>query len=172
MSNSVCKYSDGVSSSCGVSFSDGVSSSRGVSSSYGVSFSRGVYNSMFVSNYRANPLLFNKEVSTERIEKVKNDYNKLSNGWFPKFNNAFELYKENGEKWNFDASKIKSKTKKEAWSDMPIELLKYIRSLPEFCPKIFKEITGIKHNTHKIIIDGKEIELSEESFNAFKAQFE
>ena len=66
---------------------------------------------------------------------------------------------------------------KEAWeiaydnaSDKEIELLK---KLPNFDAEVFKEITGIdvSNKIHTIEIDGKKIELSEESFNSFKQQF-
>jgi hypothetical protein len=163
--------SSGVNESHGVVSSSGVNRSNGVDWSYGVDNSFGVNQSLFVSNYKAPHLLFNKEVSKERFITVRKEYFNACDSWYPKFNNAFILYKENGDKWNFDASKIKSLSKKEAWASMPQKAINYLRSLPEFDAKIFEEVTGIKPDTHKIIIDGKEINLSKESYEEFKRQF-
>ena len=49
----------------------------------------------------------------------------------------------------------------------------FLESVPNFCPKILKECTGIVFDTKKkkrIIIDGKTIEISEESFDELKKQ--
>ena len=49
---------------------------------------------------------------------------------------------------------------------------KFLESLPNFCPKILEETTGIVFKSTKtIIIDGKEIEISKDSYEAFKSQF-
>jgi len=48
----------------------------------------------------------------------------------------------------------------------------FLESVPNFCPKILKECTGIVFNNKKVIkIDGREIEISEESYEEFKKQF-
>jgi hypothetical protein len=46
----------------------------------------------------------------------------------------------------------------------------FLESVPNFCPKILKECTGIVFGPkkRKITIDGKEIEISEESFLALR----
>lgn len=48
----------------------------------------------------------------------------------------------------------------------------FLESVPNFCPKILRETTGIVFDTKKeIVIDGKKVEISEESFNEFRRQF-
>ncbi|MDA9072810.1 hypothetical protein N9K75_02950, partial [bacterium] len=46
----------------------------------------------------------------------------------------------------------------------------FLESLPNFCPKILKECTGIvfTKSKKKIVIDGKEIEISADSFEQLK----
>ena len=71
-------------------------------------------------------------------------YNKLYySNWYPKFNNALEL-KGNKEWEKIDPSTIKTKTLKEAWEDIPKDLDKYIRNLPEFDEEIYNKIRGIE----------------------------
>ena len=75
---------------------------------------------------------------------------KKLNGWFPKFNNAFELYAKNGSDWEkVEASEICSTPQNdnqpyEAWKDMPQEAIDFVASLPEFDAEMFKTITGIE----------------------------
>lgn len=48
----------------------------------------------------------------------------------------------------------------------------FLESVPNFCPKILEECTGIVLDRKRTIeLDGKKIEISEESFQAFKRQF-
>ena len=83
--------------------------------------------------------LFNKPVSDARFDEV---YLALD-GWYPRFNNAEELKKDFGAgKWECTpVSAITARTAKEAYADMPAELIKYIKSLPEYDEEIFKKIT-------------------------------
>lgn len=56
-----------------------------------------------------------------------------------------ELYDESGKEWSkTPIPLVKEKSKKDAWKDMPIEAINYLKSLPEFDAEIFKEITGIE----------------------------
>ena len=103
-------------------------------------------------------MLFNKQVSGNRIDEV------LSN--LPSFTPDFTNYNEIKDKLKTES--VKSLNKDNAYLSMPKDMIDYLKSLPEFNAEIFKKITGIKTSSHKIIIDGKEIELSEESFNALK----
>ena len=117
-----------------------------------------------MSNIKRSPLLFNKEVSQERINDVFSQYNKLSNGWKPKFNNAFELYEKQGKDWKkVDASQIKSVDKVKAYADMPRELIEYLITLPEFDKQVFMDVTGIDVDKDfskvEVIIDGKTLKL-------------
>ena len=39
---------------------------------------------------------------------------------------------------------IKEKTDKEAYSDIPTEMIEYVKNLPEFNANIFTKITGLE----------------------------
>ena len=64
----------------------------------------------------------------------------LEFGWYPVFNNAYELKGE--KKWEeTNIPEIKGVSAKEAWSEMPSEMRDYIKSLPEYDEEIFRKIT-------------------------------
>ena len=130
---------------------------------------RGIDRCIFCADLRGATLrLFNKEITEDRFNEV---INKLySFDWYPKFNNAFELYKQNGNNWDkVDASEIKSKLNNleeplEVWKDMPSEMLEYIRGLEEFDAEIFNKITGLDDDTEiEIIVDGNKTKISRKS---------
>lgn len=128
----------------GVSSSNCVISSDGVRSSYGVLNSFGVNKAIFLANKPEQPTIFGVEVSDDRFKEVWENLHVKLNGWFPKFHNAFELYKQNGNEWKkVDASKIEPTEEGTAWKDMPQEAIDYVKSLPEFDAKMFKEITNL-----------------------------
>jgi len=147
--------SNGVNWSYGVNWSDGVNGSDGVSSSYGVNESYGIFNSygvdnaLFLADKPREYSIFGKNVSEKRFNEVRDNlYSKLGD-WYPKFNNAFELYVKNGSDW----SKVKAseicgtldnwEEPYEAWKDMPVSAIEYVKSLEEFDATMFKRITGI-----------------------------
>lgn len=137
--------SDGINESEGVNRSRGVNSSDGVNLSEGIIQSNGIHNSMFVSNIHRKSLLFNKEVTEDRINEVRDKYNSLVGYWHPQFNNLKSLYLKHGSEWKqTPIPKAEELSKKKAWSDMPKVAIDYLRSLPEFDAKIFEEVTGIK----------------------------
>ena len=83
--------------------------------------------------------------------------------------------KEENETYKTTSGFLKSVDYKTAWKIFwrrtDENNRKKFLNLPNFDPKIFKEITGIDvDKTHTIKIDGKEIELSEESFKELKKQ--
>jgi hypothetical protein len=135
--------------SYGVNKSYGVNWSNGVNGSYGIINSYGVDKAIFLADKKLTFSIFGKEVTEERFNEVWSKIQKLNNDWFPKFNNAFELYVQNGNDWNkVTASNIRSTVENweksyEAWKDMPKQTLDYIKSLPEFDAVMFKRITGI-----------------------------
>jgi hypothetical protein len=145
-------YSEGVNDSKGVNDSDGVNNSNGVNNSYGVLNSYGVDKAIFLANKKRTYTIFGTEVSKERFNQVWHDLKDKLGSWYPKFNNAYDLYIASGKNWSkIDASDICSKLEKwnepyEAWKDMPQDAIDYVVSLPEFDAKIFKEITGIDVN--------------------------
>ena len=85
-------------------------------------------------------MLIKKPISVERFDEV---YNKL-NGWSPDFTNAEKLKQKygNGEWCATPAPAITGRTAKEAYAEMPTELVEYIKSLPEYDDEIFRKITG------------------------------
>lgn len=111
-------------------------------------------------------MLFNKQVTEERYNKVYNEYYKLLDGWDAKQTNGDKLYKEARCSWQeVDMDKFTTIEWFDSWKDMPKKAIEYIKGIKEFDTKIFKEITGIDiDKKHIIKIDGKDIELSEESF--------
>jgi hypothetical protein len=141
--------SHGVNGSNGVNWSDGVHGSNGVHGSYGVINSSGVDRAMFLADKQREFTLFGKVVSGERFNDVWGELHSKLNGWYPKFNNAVDLYLQNGNDWKkVDASKITStlddrEKPYEAWKDMPKDALEYVKSLPEFDAEVFRRVTGI-----------------------------
>ena len=126
-----------------------MSDNYGVSFSYGILNSNGVYGALFLADKPKTYSIFGMDVSQERFEKVRTTLFQKLNGWFPKFNNAFELYVAAGGDWKkVDASQIVGKADDinnpiEAWIDMPKAAIDYVASLLEFDAKIFKRVTGI-----------------------------
>lgn len=108
----------------------------------------GIDSAIFIANKKREPTIFGKKVTQERFNKVFQKLNSFD--WYPKFTNAFSLYLKVGSNWEkIPVDKIKSVSKKEAWADMPKEMLDYITSLKEFNPKIFFEVTDIKAKKRK-----------------------
>jgi len=82
-------------------------------------------------------MLFNKKISQERFNKVRNELNNFS--WYPKFNNAEEL--RGNLSWHeTNIPAIVNIENKIAYSSMPQDMVDYIKSLPEFDEKIFNKI--------------------------------
>lgn len=84
--------------------------------------------------------VFNKKITEERIIKIKKDLAQFD--YYPKFNNYFDLLKENSEMAEkVPANLIKSKSIADAYADMPQDMIDYIKSMPEYDEKIFNKIT-------------------------------
>ena len=85
-------------------------------------------------------MLFNEPISEERFNEVSD---KLS-GWYPNFTNAEELKQKYGDgEWKATpAPVIEGRTAKEAYAEMPEELIAYVKSLLEYDDEIFRKITG------------------------------
>lgn len=95
-------------------------------------------------------MLFNKQVNEERIDEVMEKLRSISNYWYPKQTNAFELYLKNGSQWDkVPVSELTCKDWYDSWLDMPKEAIAYLQSLPEFDAAIFKEITGLDASNTK-----------------------
>lgn len=137
--------SDGVNWSNGVDWSNGINMSNGVYNSFGVYRSNGVSNALFCADKEPEYMLFNQKISKKRFDEVRKKLYIFLNNWRPSFNNMPELYDESGQKWSKTPIPLaKEINKKEAWKDMPIEAINYLKALPEFDAEIFKEITGIE----------------------------
>ena len=131
--------SNGVNESNGVSSSYGVSESNGVNNSYGISKCEGISKSIFCYKKSGKLMAFNKRITEERFNEIYAELIKFN--WYPKFNNAEQL-KGELEWYKTNIPAIESVDNKTAWSSMPEEMLKYIKSLPEYDEKIFNKITG------------------------------
>ena len=116
-------------------------------------YNSGNYNSGYFNTDEPTVRLFNKDTNLKRSEVC-----------IPYVHLPLTEYKD---------GKLITRTYKEAWKIAWKDLSEYDKNsflnLPNFCSKIFEEITGINVNsTKKIIIDGKEIEISIESFEELK----
>ena len=149
----VDSYGSGISNGYGISDGYGISNGSGISDGYGISYGYGVNRSKHCRKCEgisccllcyglegAKLMLFNKPISKERFEEV---YSELSS-WYPNFTNAEELKEKygNGEWCATPAPAIVGRTAKEAYAEMPTELVEYIKSLPEYDDEIFRKITG------------------------------
>jgi hypothetical protein len=158
--------------SCGVDWSDGVNRSYGVNWSYGVLNSFGVDCSIFEANKPRTYRCFGKDITEDRYDEIWETLHTKLNGWFPKFHNMFELYLKAGSDWKLTpVGNTVENTKEKAWSDMPVEAIEYVKSLPEFDSEMFFEITGIdvKKKGRTVNINGKVIEVSQELIDVIKA---
>lgn len=118
-----------------VSYSDGVRLSKHCLKCEGIS------RCLFCYDLEgAKLMLFNKPISAERFNEVSN---RLS-VWAPNFTNAEELKQKYGDgEWETTpAPAIEGRTAKEAYAEMPEELIVYVKSLPEYDDDIFRKITG------------------------------
>ena len=89
--------------------------------------------------------VFNKKIRKIRYDEINKRIIELADDWYPKFTNAFDLKAANNNVWKCTpAPRIIGATAREAYKDMPIALIEYFKSLPEFDTEIFKEITGIE----------------------------
>ena len=131
--------SNGVNSSYGVNVSNGVNWSNGVNRSYGILECEGISKAIFCYKKSGKLMAFNKRITKERFDEICAELNKFN--WYPKFNNAEQLKGELGW-YETNIPAIESVDNKTAWSSMPEEMLKYIKSLPEYDEKIFNKITG------------------------------
>lgn len=153
-SSSGIRDSSGINCSSGIRDSSGINYSSGIGDSYGINNSHGVYNSAFCNNcagisrcllcnnISGSLMVFNKSVSEKRFLEIRYRFHDF--GWKPNFTNALELKQKYGNgKWESTPSPIISgKSVKEAYADMPKEMIEYIKSLPEYDDYIFKVITG------------------------------
>lgn len=125
----------------------------GIYDGYGIRNGYGIYNSkhclkcegisrcLFCYGLEgARLMLFNKPISAKRFCEISN---KLS-GWYPDFTNAEKLKQKygSGEWCATPAPAIAGRIAKEAYAEMPTELMEYIKSLPEYDDEIFRKITG------------------------------
>lgn len=147
----------GISNGSGIRYGYGIRNGYGISDGYGIEQCKGTSESIYCKDCKGIYLcilctgesgkykVFNKQVKKERSLEIFQCIKRIANGWYPKFNTAYDLYEKNDKHWEcVPPHKIQEKTAKEAYADMPKELLAYICSLPEFDEKIFKEITGIE----------------------------
>ena len=103
----------------------------------------GISRCILCHDYTGKLAIFNRPVSKERFDEAKQKTDDLTSGWYPEFNNAHDLYKANGSKWEcVPPPAIKPKTNAQAYADMPQGLIDYITAMPEFDAVIWAAITG------------------------------
>ena len=143
----------GASHVSGASYVHGAYNVSGASYVHGAHDVYGAYDCMLICKCKAvtNCILcydieskanyvFNKKITEERIIKIKKDLAQFD--YYPKFNNYFDLLKENSEMAEkVPANLIKSKSIADAYADMPQDMIDYIKSMPEYDEKIFNKIT-------------------------------
>ena len=125
----------------GISYGSGIRNGYGIYSSKHCRKCEGISRCIFCYGLEgAKLMLFNKPITEERFNEV----NEKLGGWYPKFTNAEELKEKysNGEWCATPAPAITGRTAKEAYAEMPTELVEYIKSLPEYDDEIFRKITG------------------------------
>ena len=123
-----------VRSSNAVSYSDAVSDSYGLRECEAIKFGIFCY-----KKEGAKYVLFNKKTTQQRFEEV---YNKIKSfNYQPRWDNFYEL-KGNKKWWSLCFPELMCVDNKTAWSKMPLEMVEYIKSLPEFNEKIFNSIIG------------------------------
>jgi len=128
----------------GTADSWGTANSRGTAYSWGCYECEGISRSIFCNNTTGKLLFFNKKITEERWGKINSEFRTIISEWYPQFNNLKALYLKSGSVWEkTPIPNSMSLSKKEAWHDMPIEAIDYLKKQKEFDAKIFEEITGI-----------------------------
>ena len=150
-SGSGINYDSGINNGWGINYGRGINNGRGIDKGWGINNGWGINEgwgllhvqgaSECIFCYKKDGIfrrIFNKKVTKDRFIEVYN--NILSFGWYPQFNNIFDL-KGNLEWWAVCFPELMEYKPKEAWAKMPDEMRQYIQSLPEYDEKIFKAIT-------------------------------
>jgi len=103
----------------------------------------GIANELFNCDKKKIYKNFNKKITEERFNEIKNKMYELFSGWLPRANN-FHILKLNVKNNSEIPSDKLIGYDKLDWSEMPKEALEYIKSLPEFNKNMFRKITGLK----------------------------
>lgn len=133
---------------------------------------------MFNTKEPDEVLFFNKKAKIKMSEFLcSSDYPDFSDFklcWWISEENMTDEEKEENETYKTTGGFLKSVEYKTAcsifWRKTTKENKKKIMNLPNFDADIFKEITGIdvEKKTKTIVIDNKEIEISDESYKELK----
>jgi hypothetical protein len=116
-----------------------VRSSNAVSYSYGIRECEAIKCGIFCYKKEgAKYVLFNKKIKKDRFYEIYRNILKFD--FNPRFDNFYEL-KGDKEWWSIAFPELMNVDNKTAWSKMPIEMIEYLKSLPEYSEKIFKAIT-------------------------------
>jgi hypothetical protein len=140
-------------------------------------YNTGNSNTGFFNTNEPTIRLFNKETNLKRKDINLPYVNLKITEWISK-GKMTDKQKEENPQYKTTKGFLLTRSYKEAWKIAWEEMKKGDKNkflnLPNFCPKIFEEITGIdvlKDQKHTMIIDGKEIELSHESYLELKRAF-
>ena len=122
-----------------VSDSNAVSWSNAVMDSYGLRKCEAVKNGVFCFEIEgAKNIIFNKPVSEKRFKEVYRAITRFD--YRPNWDNFYEL-KGNKAWWSIAFPELMFVDNKTAWSKMPIKMVDYIKSLPEYDETVFENIT-------------------------------
>ena len=125
--------------------SQAVNRSEAVNESMFIDNCNGISHGLFCANIKSPYRIFNKEVTENRYDEVIKLIEKYRNGWLPETTNIKILYLKNGNDWiKTPIHKVEGLSKEESYKDMPVELIDYLKGLPEFDAEIFEQITGMK----------------------------
>ena len=125
--------------------SQAVNRSEAVNGSMFIDNCNGISHGLFCANIKSPYRIFNKEVTENRYDEVIKLIEKYRNGWIPETTNIKILYLKNGNDWvKTPIHKVEGLSKEESYKDMPVELIDYLKGLPEFDAEIFEQITGMK----------------------------
>ena len=128
-----------------VNRSEAVNWSEAVNGSMFIDNCNGISHGLFCANIKSPYRIFNKEVTENRYDEVIKLIEKYRNGWIPETTNIKILYLKNGNDWvKTPIHKVEGLSKEESYKDMPVELIDYLKGLPEFDAEIFEQITGMK----------------------------
>ena len=121
--------------------------------------------------------LFNKDSGLEffgethfKFRSILSKYQKNKCVWVYK-KNMSDREKEDNPSYKTTGGYLKVNSTTYNGIEVTKEDREFLESLPNFCPKILEECTGIVFTPkkRKIVIDGKEVEISSESFEELKS---
>ncbi len=138
-------------------------------------YNSGSYNSGYCNTNSPTVRLFNKDSGWEfhdnnhsKFRRIIYKYQKLLCEWVYE-SNMTEQEKSDNPSYKTTGGYLKVNSSTYNGKEVTKEDKEFLESVPNFCPKILKETTGIVfETTKKIVIDGKTIEISLDSYEKLR----